>query len=325
MVAEGSESDDRRALRATAVSEGENMERERGHGAERAGAAPDAAETTQPGLRERALAGDPAAMRAVQRRLAARREREAGEGAEGPQRIEGDEMVLQVGVDDQLQDAEAEAAREKLHAKVKATERAITDGALDALTHQLGAHAEEKGKGPQEKAFDAALKDPLKEKLTEFIKGKALQAGKVKGGGAAGKMMRNKLASEGSAMAGKVMGAVAVVGAAKEVVDAVGEAEVADFEATTWQALIDEVKTKVPPAFDAYYKQVSQMDAQTAVDIAAGETTAPWISAEHVKQELIKTFNAIEIEASSRPHAGPLRGHAVFDKVQDVLHPKGEE
>lgn len=323
MVAEGSESDDRRALRATAVSEGENMERERGHGAERAGAAPDAAETTQPGLRERALAGDPAAMRAVQRRLAARREREAGEGAEGPQRIEGDEMVLQVGVDDQLQDAEAEAARQKLQTKIQRTQEAIEKGARDALQFQMGVQSEEKHEALNEKALEA-VKDPLKEKIAEFVKGKAFQAAKVKGGGAVGKRMKNALASEGSHIAGKVMGAAAVVGAAKDVVDAVGEAEVADFTASTWHGLMKEIDQNVPPAFDGYRAIVRGMDAQTAIDAAAGETVEPWISAAHVKEQLIRLFNAAMVEASATGN-GPYKGRQLFDKVQETLHPKADE
>jgi hypothetical protein len=242
----------------------------------------------------------------------------------GPvQHIEGDDMVMQVGADDQITDAEADAAKDKLKQKIRNTERAIQKGARDALLHQLGAHADEKDEAVQEKTIEA-VKDPFKEKIVEFIKGKALQVSKVKGGGAAGRMMKNALATEGSRMAGKAAGAVAVVGTVKDIVDAVGEAEIADFTANSWQGLMAQLDANLPPAFDGYLKQVETMDAQTAIDAAAGETTTPWVTAEHVKEQLINLFNAIEIQASLRP-GGPLKGGAIFDKVQEVLHPEKKE
>lgn len=247
-------------------------------------------------------------------------------GDQGAQQIEGDDMVMQVGADGQITDAEADAAKDKLSQKIRNTERAIQKGARDALLHQIGAHADEKDESAQEKTVEA-IKDPFKEKIREFIKGKALQARKVEGGGAAGRMMKNKLASEGSQMVGKVAGAVAVVGTVKDIVDAVGEAEIADFTANTWQGLMAQLDANLPPAFDGYLKQVSSMEAQTAIDAAAGETTTPWITAEDVKQQLLHLFDAIEIQASLRP-GGPLKGGAIFDKVQGVLHPEqkgGEE
>jgi hypothetical protein len=292
---------------------------ERRQGTEEAAASSPAAEgeAVDRGLLERARAGDPAAMRAVKRRRAARQQRQAG-NEEATQRLEGDPMVLQVGVDGQVQDAEAEAARALLRDKIRATERAIMEGAAAALLRQLGAGAEE---AARDKAIDA-VREPLRDKLLEFVKGK-VQAGKVRGGGATGRALRNRLASEGSQLAGKAIGAAAVVGIVKDVTEAVGEAELAGFTADTWQGLIDEIKARLPPAFDAYYRQVDAMDAQSAVDAAAGETAAPWVSAARVQLELTRVFNAIEIDASARG-AGPLKGGALFDKVQTVLH-GGEE
>lgn len=234
--------------------------------------------------------------------------------------IDGDDLVMKIGADGQITDAEADVATDKLKQKIRNTERAIQRGARDALLHQLGADAEQKDEASQEKSVEA-LRDPFKEKLVELIKGKALQAGKVKGGGAAGRMMKNRLASEGSRMIGKVAGAVAVVGTVKDIVDAVGEAEIADFTANTWQGLMAQLDANLPPAFDGYLQRVEAMDAQTAIDAAAGETTTPWVTAGHVKEDLINLFNAIEIQASLRP-GGPLKGGAIFDKVHEVLHPE---
>jgi hypothetical protein len=243
----------------------------------------------------------------------------------GAQQIEGDEMVMQVDADGNANDAEADEARGKLKQKIRNTERAIFMGAEKALLKQLGAVAEEKDEKKQEKIVDA-IKDPMKEKIVEFAKGKALQSAKVKGGGAAGKAIKNKLASEGSAMVGKAAGAVAVVGAVKDVFDAVEEAEIADFKASTFQGLIRELDGALPSLFDGYHRRVEKMGAQEAIDAATGETTEPWITSAHVASELETLFGAMQIQASiENGRGGPLKGGAVFDAVQKQLHPTEEK
>jgi hypothetical protein len=298
------------------------MERAEKRQEDAAPSGPDtAAEASPQGLIERARAGDPAALRALKRRQAARRDRESGAGAEvSATHIEGEPIVLERNGDNDYKDVEAEAARAKLRLKVQRTQEAIEKGARDALLYQLGAQGEEKQDAVAEKSIDV-VRDPLKEKLSEFVKGRAFQKAKVKGGDAAARQMKNRLASEASHIAGKAVAIGAAVGMAKDVVDAVGEAEIADFTASTWRGLMKELDTNVPPAFDAYRAQVDGMDAQSAIDAAEGETTEPWVPAAHVKEQLIRVFNAAMIQASATGD-GPLKGGQLFDRVQDVLHHK---
>jgi hypothetical protein len=254
------------------------------------------------------------------------RERKAG-GPADVQRIEGDEIVFEVGTskDDgsqAIKDVEADAAKTKLRQKVMNTKDAIFMGAERALLEQLGAEADSADEAKQEKIV-GAIKDPFKEKIVEFAKGKALQAGKVKGGGAAGRAVKNKLASEGSEMMGKAAGAVAVVGVVKDVFDGIEEAELADFKATTFKGLINEINGALPGLFAGYFARVDMMTADEAVYAVAGETTDPWITSAHVASELKKLFGAMQIQASLG-RGGPLKGGAVFDAVQRQIH-AGEE
>ena len=240
-------------------------------------------------------------------------------------RIDGDELVVERGVStadgqDTLSDAEAEAAKAKLRQKIRNTERAIAEGVEVALLKTLGASAEGAEDEKQERVI-GSVKEPLKERLLEFAKGKALEGGKVRGGGAAARHLREKLGNEGTAMLGKAAGAAAVVGSVKEVLDSVEEAELADFTANTWKGLVEEINRNLPALFDGHLQTVDQMDAQCAVDAASAETTNPWVTRARVAEELERLFNAAELDASLT-RGGPLKGRAVFNKVQSVLHHK---
>lgn len=236
--------------------------------------------------------------------------------------VEGDELVMQVQVskDDgqaSVVDVEAVKAKEKLRAKIRNTRDAIWAGVSRVLRKQIGGGAEALDEKQQEMVIEK-LSEPLKEKLGEYAKGKIRNA-KIKGGGAVGRMLKERLGNEATAMVGKAAGAIAVVGAVKDVVDAVGEAEFADFTARTFDALILQVQANIKPAFDGYERTVDGMDGQTAVDAAAAETADPWITETEVAAQIQHLFDGALIIS------GVLKGHALFDKVQEVLHPTPED
>lgn len=240
---------------------------------------------------------------------------------EGTEYVEGDALVLacETSKDDghpNIVDVEAEKAKDTLRRKITNTERAIRCGFELALVRQLGADARSLDEEAQEMAL-GHMNEPLKDTLGEWING-GLKNARLGGGAALGRGVRGMLANEATAMVGKVAGAVAVVGAAKEVAGAIEEAEVADFTANTFGVLFQEISARLPRMFDHYVKIVDRMEAQPAVDAASEESTAPWIEAEDVAREIKLLVDNALIQS------GALKGTDRVDKVQELLNSKKE-
>lgn len=266
-------------------------------------------------------------VRGRQARLAALRGENLGGGGQdkqqGAQEInfgddEGSTMEVRPSADDgsvHAVDVEAEQAKNLLRLKINNTRNEVIHGITDAATKPQWQQAEELKEEAQAKVVEL-LTSRYQEKAKSWAGAQFKQAA-VKGGGAAAKGMKDHVAGEAAHMAGKVAGAISAVGEAKEVLDGIEDAAVAELRATTLAQFSDQAIECERARFEDFDKRVNAMSAEDAIAAAKTETPDPWIHRGAVTAALTGLIGEALIQS------GELHGKDERDAVQQQLHPMG--